>query len=298
MQSLSETEKKRRGTKRRSSMTIKEVEQRLKITRANVRFYEKEGLIFPKRNPLNDYRDYSEEDVKSLSKIIFLREIGIPIADIRSLIFGKMGIHEILRRQKAVLLAEQQKTKDAELLLNRLLAQPETSFEELSLPEIPSDGPERSLRDTLGELWYFWDKLVVWGFFLLQVICTVCVFPMLPEEIPVSWYGGMPTDYKNRIYFFGYLLLSMLVLYGMRNVLYRWIVGALRCFLDEINAAVTVGGIGYSFSLQVFTVLWLRGYQMSQDLFLIGCICFYAILVALAFLVIRHKKLHMSGGSV
>ncbi len=89
MQSLSETEKKRRGTKRRSSMTIKEVEQRLKITRANVRFYEKEGLIFPKRNPLNDYRDYSEEDVKSLSKIIFLREIGIPIADIRSLISEK-----------------------------------------------------------------------------------------------------------------------------------------------------------------------------------------------------------------
>ena len=45
-------------------MTIREVEKELGITRANVRFYEKEGLIFPKRNPVNDYRDYSAEDVE------------------------------------------------------------------------------------------------------------------------------------------------------------------------------------------------------------------------------------------
>ena len=59
-------------------MTIREVEQRLNVTRANVRFYEKEGLIFPKRNPLNDYRDYSEEDVESLNKIIFFKRYRNP----------------------------------------------------------------------------------------------------------------------------------------------------------------------------------------------------------------------------
>ena len=30
-------------------MTIKEVEKKLNITRANIRFYEKEGLLQPKR---------------------------------------------------------------------------------------------------------------------------------------------------------------------------------------------------------------------------------------------------------
>ena len=32
-------------------MTIKEVEERSNMTRANIRFYEKEGLITPQRDP-------------------------------------------------------------------------------------------------------------------------------------------------------------------------------------------------------------------------------------------------------
>ena len=51
-------------------MTIKEVETLLEIPRASVRFYEKEGLISPTRSS-NSYRDYSEEDVANLMKIIF-----------------------------------------------------------------------------------------------------------------------------------------------------------------------------------------------------------------------------------
>ena len=49
-------------------MTIKEVEKKLNITRANIRFYEKEGLLQPKRCD-NEYRDYSEDDLKRLEKI-------------------------------------------------------------------------------------------------------------------------------------------------------------------------------------------------------------------------------------
>ena len=50
-------------------MTIKEVEQALEIPRATIRFYEKEELISPKRSG-NAYREYSEEDVILLIKII------------------------------------------------------------------------------------------------------------------------------------------------------------------------------------------------------------------------------------
>ena len=49
-------------------MTIKELEKRTGLDRATIRFYEKEGLIAPKRLA-NGYRDYSEEDVLALEKI-------------------------------------------------------------------------------------------------------------------------------------------------------------------------------------------------------------------------------------
>ena len=48
-------------------MTIKELEVRLGISRANIRFYEKEGLLRPTRRA-NGYRDYSEEDAAAITK--------------------------------------------------------------------------------------------------------------------------------------------------------------------------------------------------------------------------------------
>lgn len=48
-------------------MTIKEVEQLTNITRQNIRFYEREGLITPRRNPENQYREYSARRRKDTS---------------------------------------------------------------------------------------------------------------------------------------------------------------------------------------------------------------------------------------
>ena len=63
-------------------MTIKEVEQELDIPRATVRFYEKEKLINPERNG-NTYREYSDEDMVILKKIIILRKIGLSVSEIK-----------------------------------------------------------------------------------------------------------------------------------------------------------------------------------------------------------------------
>ena len=41
-------------------MKINEVEQVVGITRKNIRFYEEQGLIAPKRQIENGYRNYSE----------------------------------------------------------------------------------------------------------------------------------------------------------------------------------------------------------------------------------------------
>ena len=44
-------------------MKINEVEAAVGVTKKNIRFYEEEGLISPRREPGNGYRSYSEADV-------------------------------------------------------------------------------------------------------------------------------------------------------------------------------------------------------------------------------------------
>ncbi|NLY60268.1 MAG: MerR family transcriptional regulator [Clostridiales bacterium] len=77
-------------------MTIKEVEKILGIPRATVRFYEKEGLIEPKREK-NGYRDYSQTDVIRLKKIIILRKIGLSVNDILDIFNGAKTMAEVLK---------------------------------------------------------------------------------------------------------------------------------------------------------------------------------------------------------
>ncbi len=74
-------------------MTIKEVEQRLEVPRATIRFYEKEGLINPQRGE-NGYREYSEEDVQRLRKIIVFRKLGMSVTDIEDVLDGAKPLSE------------------------------------------------------------------------------------------------------------------------------------------------------------------------------------------------------------
>lgn len=76
-------------------MTIKELEERTGLARANIRFYESEGLIAPKRLD-NGYRDYSEEDVVTLEKIKLLRELHLDIETIRLVQRGELKLEQAL----------------------------------------------------------------------------------------------------------------------------------------------------------------------------------------------------------
>ena len=70
-------------------MKIKDVEKRTGITSYNIRFYEKENLLIPKRNPVNGYREYTEEDILLLNRIKMLRMLDIPVSDIRKILYEK-----------------------------------------------------------------------------------------------------------------------------------------------------------------------------------------------------------------
>lgn len=80
-------------------LKIKEVEQRVGMTRANIRYYEEEGLLKPIRNQENNYREYSEENIRSLERIKVLRTLGISIADIKKLNDGNISMKEIMDKR-------------------------------------------------------------------------------------------------------------------------------------------------------------------------------------------------------
>ncbi|MCR4938769.1 MAG: MerR family transcriptional regulator [Treponemataceae bacterium] len=89
-------------------MKIYQVEELVGVTKKNIRFYEAEGLLNPKRNPQNDYRDYSLEDVHQLEKIKLLRKLSISIEEIRMLFEGKISFKSCMENQMERLSKEQQ----------------------------------------------------------------------------------------------------------------------------------------------------------------------------------------------
>ena len=64
-------------------MLINELNSLLGITKENIRYYEKEGLISPARKA-NGCREYSDEDVLRLKKIVVLRKLGVPMPIVTS----------------------------------------------------------------------------------------------------------------------------------------------------------------------------------------------------------------------
>lgn len=84
-------------------MKIQEVEQQVGITKKNIRFYEKEGLLSPERNLENGYRDYRKEDVETLKRIKLLRKLSVPLEEIRKVQSCAMTLESVLRRHMIAL---------------------------------------------------------------------------------------------------------------------------------------------------------------------------------------------------
>lgn len=93
-------------------MNAKQTEQVTGISRRNLRFYEQQGLIRPHRNPENDYRDYSEQDIETLRLIRVLRMLDVPLEDIAACLHQEMTIQQLSEKQEERL---KQRQKEVEL---------------------------------------------------------------------------------------------------------------------------------------------------------------------------------------
>ena len=84
-------------------MNIKQASKQSGVSAPNIRFYEKEGLLNPARLPGNDYRDYTEQDIRTLRFIRMLRMLDVPLPVIRSVLAGDAPLGSVLREQQTAL---------------------------------------------------------------------------------------------------------------------------------------------------------------------------------------------------
>ncbi len=114
-------------------MKIKELENLLSISRSNVRFYEKQGLFSPERKD-NNYREYTNQDIEVLKKIIVFRKMGFTVEEI------KLIQNDELPFTEAIASAQQRIEDEIEQLngslkLIKQVAQKNSSFDEFDIEE-------------------------------------------------------------------------------------------------------------------------------------------------------------------
>ena len=112
-------------------MKINQVEELTGVTKKNIRFYESEGLIEPKRNPANGYREYSLEDVAQLNRIKLLRKLDVSCEMIRQVRNGTITLEQCMEDQ-LIRISHRQMDLVHTREICEMMAQDRTAFEHLN----------------------------------------------------------------------------------------------------------------------------------------------------------------------
>ena len=114
-------------------MKIKELENILSISRSNIRFYEKQGLFSPERKD-NNYREYTEQDIEVLKKIIVFRKMGFTVEEIKLIQNNELPFAEAIASAQHRIEDEIEQLNGS-LKLIKQVAQVNSSFDEIDIDE-------------------------------------------------------------------------------------------------------------------------------------------------------------------
>ena len=112
-------------------MKTKELENILSISRSNIRFYEKQGLFSPERKD-NNYREYTEQDIEVLKKIIIFRKIGFSVEEIKLIQNDELPFTEAIANAQHRIEDEIEQLNGS-LKLIQQVAQESSSFDEIDI---------------------------------------------------------------------------------------------------------------------------------------------------------------------
>lgn len=76
-------------------MKINQVEKLIGLSKHTVMYYEKEGLVTPRRDE-NGYRHFDQADIQTLQFIMQLRDMQLTIDEIKGIMNGKMSIRDAI----------------------------------------------------------------------------------------------------------------------------------------------------------------------------------------------------------
>ncbi len=89
-------------------MNIKQAAEQSGVSARNIRYYEQAGLLTLPATLKNEYRIYSQADVRALKLIRMLRTLDMPVEEIGTVLNGTLPLAEAAERQRQRLEAEQQ----------------------------------------------------------------------------------------------------------------------------------------------------------------------------------------------
>jgi DNA-binding transcriptional MerR regulator len=178
-------------------MKINEMELRSGITKKNIRFYEEQGLLSPRRDASNGYRDYGEEELSALLRIKLLRKLGVPIGEIRLLQDGTHTVGDVMRRHLVSLEREQRSLEQAAALCRELQSfdAPASELDAQAMLRrmeelerggaVFSDGQKRDVRVR------FVAPIVIAAIFVALmaavIALTLWAYAAAPEDAPPLW---------------------------------------------------------------------------------------------------------------
>ena len=250
-------------------MTVEEVEARTGLSRSNIRFYEKEKLIEPLRNESNGYRDYSENDVKNIKKIAYLRTLGISVEDIRSIISEKVTLQEVIERQNEVLKSQIIDLNKAKLLCEKMLAEESISYEKLQVERYVAelqgywkDNQTIFKLDSVSFL-YIWGSMLTWtAITVLCLIIGIVSYSKLPTEIPVQWNNGVATSLVSKNWIFICPVICILIRYLLKPLIYAKL--QMNNYYGEFITEYLINYMCFIvLSIEVFSILFTFGVVKS-----------------------------------
>src|ERR1700761_4354105 len=113
-----------------------ETARRLGVTTKALRVYERDGLVVPHRAD-SRWRLYGPTQIARLHQIIVLRDLGLPLKSIKTLVGSHSRLRDILRLQRETLESQQDKIRRAialiEVAQSRMDEELDLSLDDLSV---------------------------------------------------------------------------------------------------------------------------------------------------------------------
>lgn len=113
-------------------MRVNEAVKKTGLTKKAIRYYEEKGLVCPRLNSTNGYKDYSEKNIDDLQTIAFLRNIHMSVTQIKEYLSNIDKREELLSRHFDNLDNKIQELEAAKEAIKTVLSNKATNLNELS----------------------------------------------------------------------------------------------------------------------------------------------------------------------